>query len=63
VYDGEDAGRSDTAVWLGAEKGADTAVSVAQQTIAALRAVGVLDELVVTTEGLVVYPAGLVADG
>jgi hypothetical protein len=68
VYGQEDTGRNDTAVWLGAEKGEKTAVpgtavSVAHETIQALRAVGVLDELVVTTEGLVVYPAGLVADG
>jgi hypothetical protein len=35
----------------------------ARETMAALRQVGVLDEVNETTEGLVVYPAGLVADG
>ena len=43
------------------ERGAPAGDAVAQQTMAALRAVGVLDDLVVTAEGVVVYPAGTAA--
>jgi hypothetical protein len=65
IYGNED-GSSDTAVWLAAAKD-DTglfppalgASSIALETIAALRGIGVLDEIVVTKEGLVVYPAGM----
>jgi hypothetical protein len=39
-----------------------TGLSPARETMAALRQVGVLDELVETKEGLVVYPAGLEAE-
>jgi hypothetical protein len=37
-------------------------LSTARETVAVLRAVGVLDEVVETKEGLVVYPAGLEAE-
>jgi hypothetical protein len=37
-------------------------LSPARQTMAALRQVGVLDEVVETKEGLVVWPAGLDAE-
>ena len=60
VY-GQADGGSDAAVWLAGERGAPAGDAVAQQTMAALRAVGVLDALVVTVEGVVVYPAGTVA--
>jgi hypothetical protein len=63
IYGKED-GSSDTAVWLAAAKDetglfppALGASSMAHETIAALRGIGVLDEIVVTKEGLVVYPA------
>ena len=39
-----------------------TGLSPARETMAALRQVGVLDELVETKAGLVVYPAGLEAE-
>ncbi|MCA9970566.1 MAG: hypothetical protein KC425_10150, partial [Anaerolineales bacterium] len=58
VY-GRDEGGMDTAVWLGGE--ADTPVGrqagTAQAMMQALRALGVLDALIATKEGLVVYPA------
>ena len=60
VY-GQADGGSDAAVWLAGERGAPAGDAVAQQTMAALRAVGVLDALVVTVEGVVVYPAGTAA--
>jgi hypothetical protein len=56
----------DTAVWLAAVKDETSLFppglgvsSIAHETIAALRGVGVLAEIIVTTEGLVVYPARL----
>jgi len=67
VY-GKDEGGSDTAVWLGVSKegelqhGSVLALagiglhSVGHYTVEALRRIGVLDELVETSEGLVVYP-------
>jgi hypothetical protein len=62
VYGKED-GRSDTAVWLAGDR--DKAQnqlglgspSIAHQTIEALREVGLLDDIITTKEGLVVYPA------
>jgi hypothetical protein len=65
IYGKED-GSSDTAVWLAAVKEetglfppGPGASSIAHETIAALREIGVLDEIIVTKEGLVVYPAEL----
>jgi hypothetical protein len=66
VYE-EDKKGADTAVWLGAEREeAGQApwlldVSPAHEAMRALRAAGLLDEIVTTKEGLVVYPAGLTA--
>jgi hypothetical protein len=58
----------DTAVWLAAVKDETGlfppglgASSIAHETIAALRGIGVLDEIAVTKEGLAVYPAELTA--
>jgi hypothetical protein len=69
VY-GEEAGEgaSDAALWLSALEADEAAqpwqatVSPAGETMAALRAAGVLDEIVETRAGLVVYPAGMAAE-
>jgi hypothetical protein len=75
VYGKEGETGADTAVWL--DVLGDEALSVggngrfpwlvglspARETMEALRQVGVLDEVVETTEWLVVYPAGLKAKG
>ena len=65
IYGKEDSG-ADTAVWLAAVKDETGlfppglgASSIAHETIAALREIGLLDEIVVTKEGLVVYTAGM----
>ncbi|MBK8988383.1 MAG: hypothetical protein IPM39_20340 [Chloroflexi bacterium] len=65
VYGKEDGG-SDTAVWLSGDKRTrdqtqpDIGASpIAHHTIEALREIGLLDDIIVTKEGLVVYPAGL----
>ncbi|MCZ7672341.1 MAG: hypothetical protein M5U34_37075 [Chloroflexi bacterium] len=52
----------DTAVWLAGRKddSAQGQPSLAQQTIEALREAGLLDDIMVTKEGLVVYPANLI---
>ena len=57
VYGKEDGG-SDTAVWLarGTDDLGQAHVSIAHQTIEALRAAGLLDNIIMTKEGLVVYP-------
>jgi hypothetical protein len=63
---GKDDGGVDTAVWLGesrqetdqSQSGLGQS-SVAHETIKALRAMGVLDDIITTKEGLVVYPAAL----
>jgi hypothetical protein len=62
VY-GKDAGGADTAVWLadvsdeeGSKQPGTGPSSVASLTIAALREVGILDDIVSTRAGLVVYP-------
>jgi hypothetical protein len=60
VY-GEEKVVMDTAVWLGAADEEQlppwlTGVSPAQVTMAALREVGMLDEVIQTKEGLVIYP-------
>jgi hypothetical protein len=56
----------DTAVWLGAADERQlppwlTGVSPAQATMAALRGAGLLDEVIQTKEGLVVYPVTMAA--
>ncbi|MCC6602501.1 MAG: hypothetical protein IT327_04785 [Anaerolineae bacterium] len=61
VYGKEDSGM-DTAVWLTGIKENTGMDSVASRTIQALRSLGVLDDLVVTKEGLVIYPNGLDAE-
>jgi hypothetical protein len=59
VY-GKEKGGSDSAVWLaGGESGQE---SVAHRTIVALRELRVLDDIIVTKEGPVVYPAGMDTD-
>ena len=65
VYGKEDGG-ADTAVWIFSRKEETNQPqpgigqsSVAHEMIEALRQIGVLDEVIVTKEGLVVYPAGL----
>ncbi|MCA9944953.1 MAG: hypothetical protein KC449_15820 [Anaerolineales bacterium] len=62
VYGKEDGG-ADTAVWLaeGKDKAESSRLgigqsSIAHQTIEALWEIGVLDEIIVTKEGLVMYP-------
>ncbi len=72
VYGKEDGGM-DTAVWLsaGKEEGDETRpgigeLSIAHHTIETLREIGLLDDIVVTKEGVVIYPAGtsaVVRDG
>jgi hypothetical protein len=65
VYGKEDGG-SDTAVWLAGSK-AETSQSqlgigqssIAHETIEALRGIGLLDDIIATREGLVVYPSDL----
>jgi hypothetical protein len=54
--DGKEDGGMDTAVWLAGEIGTAEKLSVAHQTVEALRKLGILDELIMTREGLVVYP-------
>jgi hypothetical protein len=58
VYGKEDGG-ADTAVWLAGSKGYQPQLqtSIAHQTIEALREAGLLDDIIVTKEGLVFYPA------
>lgn len=65
VYGKEDGG-ADTAVWLG--EGKETANqknghwlsnSIAHETIEALRGTGLLDDIIVSKEGLIVYPTEL----
>ena len=66
VYGKEDGG-ADTAVWLAESKeetgqslrGSIGQSSIAHETIEALRESGLLDDIIVTKEGLVVYPSGL----
>lgn len=57
VY-GKDEGGADTAVWLAGSKDDVTQLqtSIAHHTIEALRQAGLLDDIIVTKEGLVVYP-------
>jgi hypothetical protein len=78
VYGGDEEGQgktavgSDIAAWLDAFDEGDLpqqgwrpwlfGLSPARETMAALRQVGVLDEVIETKEGLVVYPAGLDAE-
>jgi len=60
VYSNEK-GRVNTAVWLAETKGKGEMESVAHQAINALGAVGVLDEILVTKEGIIVYPTELLS--
>lgn len=62
VY-GKDEGGADTAVWLAESKGETSQIesaigqsSIAHETIEALRYIGLLDDIVLTKEGLIVYP-------
>ena len=68
MYEKADGGM-DTAVWLaGSQTETEQPVpglklpSIAQETIKALREAGVLDDLIQTKEGLVVYPVALNAE-
>ncbi len=73
VDQGQTAVGSDIAAWLDAFDEGDLpqqgwrpwlfGLSSARETMAALRQMGVLDEVVETKEGLVVWPAGLDAEG
>ena len=73
VYGKEGEAGADTAVWLDVVREETVGgngrfpwligLSPARETMAALRQVGVLDEVIETTERLVVYPAGLEAEG
>jgi hypothetical protein len=65
VYGKEDGG-SDTAVWLVGDKEVTNQSlpgigqsSIAHETIDALRGIGLLDDIILTKEGLVIYPAEL----
>ena len=69
VY-GKEGGGADTAVWLaGSKDKTDESQlgigqsSIAHETIEALRKIGLLDDIIVTKEGLVVYPAELDSKG
>lgn len=57
VYGKKDGG-ADTAVWLAGDKveQGQLQTGVAHQTIEALRKIGILDDIIVTKAGLVVYP-------
>lgn len=68
VYGKEDGGM-DTAVWLaGGKEEIDQSqlgirqTSIAHQTVEALREIGLLNDILVTKEGLVVYPAEMDAE-
>ena len=58
VYGKEDGG-ADTAVWLGesSDDQAQLQLSIAHQTIEALRQAGLLNDIIETKEGLVIYPS------
>ncbi|MCL4267274.1 MAG: hypothetical protein KJ069_29115 [Anaerolineae bacterium] len=60
VYGKVDGG-VDTAVWLAGDKNeyGQLQTSIAHQTIEALREAGLLDDLIMTKEGLIVYPSPL----
>jgi hypothetical protein len=60
VYGKEDGG-ADTAVWLVGGRESSSSDSVVHQTIMTLRELGVLDDIIVTKEGLIVYPTELTA--
>jgi hypothetical protein len=64
VYGKEDGG-SDTAVWLAGSKEEINQsqpgirqISIARETIVALREIGMLDDIILTNDGLVAYPTG-----
>ncbi len=52
---------ADTAVWLGMPENDAETGALGHQTIEALRSIRVLDDILVTKEGIVVYPADLSA--
>ena len=65
VYGKEDGG-VDTAVWLSSRKEQIShqqpgigQSSIAHEAIEALREIGVLDDIIATREGLIVYPVAL----
>ena len=60
VYSKENSG-SDSSAWLagGKDENGQPQPGLAFQTVAALRQAGLLDDIILTKEGLVVYPAGL----
>jgi hypothetical protein len=69
VYGNENGG-ADTAVWLADSKAEVEPFwpgigesSTAHETIVALRKIGLLDDILVTREGVVVYPMGMDAEG
>ena len=69
VY-GKEGGGTDTAVWLaGSKEMIDPHLpgigpsSMAHQTIEALREAGVLDDIVVTKAGMVIYPSVKATEG
>jgi hypothetical protein len=69
VYGKEDGG-ADTAVWLaGSKEKIDQLLpgispsSVAHETIETLRDIGLLDDIIATREGLVVYPINFSING
>lgn len=61
VYGKEDGG-ADTAVWLAGSKEGLGRSLIAHETIETLRKIGLLDDILITKEGLVVYPAEIEAD-
>jgi hypothetical protein len=63
VY-GKEKGGSDTAVWLAGDMGQPEQLQpgTGHLTIEALRGIGLLDDIIMTKEGLVVYPTGLDAE-
>jgi len=62
VY-GKEGGGMDTAVWLTSVDSESSDNSLSTQTIRALRSIGILDDLVVTEKGLIIYPHWLDAEG
>lgn len=60
VY-GKDEGGADTVAWLARtkDKQGELQTSIAHKTVAALREIGLLDDIVPTRAGLVVYPVEL----
>jgi hypothetical protein len=55
IYQG-DMLASDAVAWLAGERAMPTSSSLAQRTVQALREIGMLDDLLLTKVGVVVYP-------